>query len=541
MSFELLTEKEATGIPYLILAHSLFLNNLKKVGFLPPPYNTCLTSLHSTPTYALSFFPEKSTAIRSGNTNHLSPVKQFIMQTIHRSYFVAAALLIFSFVACKKTYEPNSEAGEVQLALRKASSGFIDNDMVMYWNDRTRVVLEAPMTPQACSRYYAMVQIAVHDAINSIKPKYERYALLHSRDKEASPDAAVASAAYHVITKLNLQGSFPVAAWYNTSLGTIPDGEAKQRGIALGEAAADAIITKRSGDNFLVANSQISLPDGTAPGAYRSTLPFSLPQHPFYLRKALDKWSTLTPFVLLSSSQFRVPPPDPVNSPEYTIDYNEVKTKGGRVGHTRTAEEEQIGKFWVENSTLGWNRMARTLITQKKMDAWRTARLFALMHTAMADASITNFESKYHYFYWRPETAIRLGDQDGNPQTVGDPTWLPGNTQAPNPQNPAFNLYTPPIPDYPSQHANYGGAAGEVMRRFFGTDNVSMSLTSTSLPNVTRHYSSLSGAIRDNSLSRIYVGYHFRKAVIEGEIQGLDVGRFVFENSFRESHDSDGN
>lgn len=463
------------------------------------------------------------------------------MQTIHRHFITAGMLLLFSFSACKKTDLKQTQTADDEPAAnaRKASAGFIENDMVMYWNDKTRIVLAAPMTPQACSRFFAMVQIAVHDAINSIKPKYERYALLNTRDKEASPDAAVASAAYHVITKLNLQGNFAVQTWYNESLNTIPDGMAKQRGIALGLAAADAIIAKRATDNFLVANRQISIPDGTTPGAYRSTLPFSLPQHPFYLRKALDQWSTLTPFVINSGAQFRVPPPYPVNSPEYTADYNEVKAKGGRVGHTRTPEEDQIGRFWVENSTLGWNRMARTLILAKKIDAWRTARLFALMHTAMVDASIANFESKYYYFYWRPETAVRLGDQDGNPQTIGDPAWLPGNTQAPNLQNPAFDIHTPPIPDYPSQHANYGGAAGDILRRFFETDNVSMTLTSTSLPNVTRHYKSLSGAIRDNSLSRIYVGYHFRKAAIEGEVQGLNIGKFVFENAFRDADDVD--
>jgi hypothetical protein len=447
-------------------------------------------------------------------------------------------MLVF-FTACKKEQQPTEDALFSESSGKKMSSGFQENDMVMYWNDKTRIVLSGNLTPQAVGRFYAMVQIAVHDALNSIKPKYETYALKGMRVKEASPDAAIASAAYHAIMKMNLQGANNVQGWFNESMATIPDGEGKQKGIALGEAAASAIVVKRASDNFTVANRQISLPDGVAPGQYRSTLPFSLPNHPFYLRKALDQWSTLTPFVLTSGSQFRADPPYPVNSPEYTVEYNEVKAKGGRVGHTRTPEEEQIGKFWVENSSFGWNRMARTVIESRKIDSWRTARLFALVHTAMCDASITNFDSKYFYFYWRPETAIRLGNDDGNPNTTGDASWLPGNTQAPNPANPAFNMYTPPIPDYPSQHANYGGAAGEVMRLFFGTDNVSMALTSTSLPNVTRNYSSFSSAIRDNSISRVYVGYHFRKAAIAGEEQGLKVGRFVYENSFRESEDED--
>lgn len=461
------------------------------------------------------------------------------MVSINRMLSTAGILLIVLINGCKKV---DLGPPEVQLPGEKSSkisTGFQENDMVMYWNEKTSVVLSSPLTPQAASRYFAMIQIAVHDALNSIKPKYEVHALENMRVKDAYPDAAIASAAYHTITKLNLQGSNKVLSWYQESLANIPDGEAKQKGIALGEAAANAIIAKRSTDNFSIANRQISIPDGVNPGEYRSTLPFSLPNHPFYLRKALDQWSTLTPFVMKSASQFRADPPDPVNSPEYTVEYNEVKTKGGQVGHTRTAEEESIGKFWVENSSFGWNRMARTVIASRKIDSWRTARLFALIHTAMADASISNFDSKYFYFYWRPETAIRLGDQDGNPNTVGDPTWLPGNTQAPNPANPAFNLYTPPIPDYPSQHANYGGAAGEVMILFFETDQVAMALTSTSLPNVTRNYTSFSQAIRDNSLSRIYVGYHFRKAVIAGEIQGVQIGRFVFENSFRETEDKE--
>jgi hypothetical protein len=458
-----------------------------------------------------------------------------IMLTFKRSLLPAVALVIAIFGSCnKQAREPEVSLTETA---RKASAGFQENDMVMFWNDKTRIVLGGPLTPQAVSRYYAMVQIAVHDALNSIKPKYETYALNNLREKGASAEAAVASAAFHAITKMGLQGSQNVQGWYNESLGMIPDGEAKQKGITLGEAAADAIIAKRASDNFAVANRQISLPDGVIPGAYRSTLPFSIQLHPAYLRKALDQWATLTPFVMTSGSQFRVDPPYPVNSAEYTANYNEVKAKGARIGHTRTADEEEIGKFWVENSSFGWNRMVRSLISARKMDAWRTARLLALVHTSMADASIANFESKYYYFYWRPETAIRVGDQDGNANTVGDPTWLPSNTQAPNPSNPAFNMYTPPIPDYPSQHANYGGAAGEVIRLFLQTNEVSMSLTSTSLPNTTRYYSTISKAIRDNSLSRIYVGYHFRKAVDAGEDQGLKVGRYIFEHSFRDADD----
>lgn len=177
------------------------------------------------------------------------------------------------------------------------------------------------------------------------------------------------------------------------------------------------------------------------------------------------------------------------------------------------------------------------MILGKKMDAWKTARLLALMHTAMADGTLPNFESKYYYFYWRPETAIRLGDSDGNPATVGDPTWLPSYTEIPHPVNPALNTNTPPIPEYPSAHANFGAAAGEALRLFFGSDVISVDLTSLTAPGITRHYSSLFTAIRENSLSRIYVGYHFRKAVDAGEAQGIQVANYVFHHAFREEGD----
>lgn len=449
------------------------------------------------------------------------------------AYFTLLVMTLLG--ACKKSDLPPTEA-PLDAASKKISTGFAENDAVLLWNKNTSTVLTgAPMSPPAQSRFFAMVQIAVHDALNSIKPKYERFALTDTRDPFAATDAAVASAAYHTITLLKLERHFAVQDWYNDFLSKIPDGESKQRGIALGLAAAHAIINKRSTDNYEIARRQIALPDGIQPGEYRSTLPFSNSPNPLKL-KALDQWSTLTPFVIESSTQFRVEPPYAVTSAEYAADYNEVKMKGGRALHTRTAEEDEIGRFWVERSSIGWNRFARLMIGNIKMDAWKTARLLALVHTAMADGTITNFESKYHYFYWRPETAIRMGDIDSNPATTKDAGWLPGYLEIPNP-DPAMNVYTPPLPEYPSLHAAYGGAAGEVLRLFFGRDNISVDMTSLTAPDITRHYSSLSTAIRHNSLSRIYVGYHFRKAVIAGEEQGIDVANYVFHNAFREEGD----
>lgn len=431
--------------------------------------------------------------------------------------------------SCKKADFPGNGQGG-----KKAEHGFAENNMVLYWNEKASMVLTGSFTPPAQARHFAMMQIAVHDALNAIKPKYERYALKNVRDQFASIDAAVASAAYHTLIKMKVEGSHPVGDWYEESLSLVPNGESKAKGIALGIAAADAIVNARGTDNFLEANKQLPGDDGVVPGAYRSTLPFS---NPGALKiKALHQWGTLMkPFVIQSNSQFRPEAPYPVSSAAYVTDYNEVKEKGGRVGHTRTANETEIGVFWLERSSIGWNRFARNMISSRKMDAWKTARVLALMHTAMADGITACFEAKYYYFYWRPETAIRLGDNDGNELTIGDAAWLPSNTEGPNPNNPLANVYTPPIPDYPSAHANFGGAAGEVLRLFFQTDAISVNQASLTMPGVVRKYTTISNAIRENSLSRIYVGYHFRKAVMAGEEQGVEIAHYVFNNAFRES------
>jgi hypothetical protein len=447
---------------------------------------------------------------------------------------MASLVLMLFMVSCQKeTGTTNNQVPGIDQLNRKANPGFAENDMVMYWNAKTQTVLEGPYNPPSTSRYFTMIQIAVHDALNSIKPKFETYALKNHRDKLADPDAAVASAAYWTIKLLGLQQSLPLETWYTESIGTVPAGPAKLSGIALGKKAAEAIIAKRATDNYETVNVMTPGPDGTEPGQYRSTLPWSNTGMPKI--KALQQWGTqLTPFATQSHGQFRPDAPHPVNSSQYTVEYNEVKSKGGAENHTRTPQETEIGVFWVEKSAIGWNRLSRNVIANKKMDAWKTARMLALVHTAMTDAVSGCFEAKYHYKYWRPETAIRSGSADGNNATEGDAGWLPSYIEIP-----AAGAYTPPLPEYPSAHASFGGAAAEVLKLLLGSDAISINMTSGTLQGVTRHYSSLSDAARDNSLSRIYVGYHFRYACLKGEEQGREIGAYVFNNSFRDNDNED--
>jgi hypothetical protein len=407
----------------------------------------------------------------------------------------------------------------------------------MYWNDKVATVLSAPMNPPTRARYFAIIQIAVHDALNNIKPKYQHYAL-NEREQFASPDAAVASAAYWAIKGLNRQGTFPVDSWYNESLATIPDGESKELGKTLGQHAAEAIIANRANDGFtqVIISSMIPA-DGDDPGEYRSTLPSANPALNLPHLKNIPNWGTvLRPFVVITNDQFRPAGPYPVNTETYTQDYNEVKSKGAMIAHARTVEESEIAVFWADMPSFIWNRLARNIINAKKMDAWKTARLFALLHTAMADGINSNLESKYHFYYWRPETAIRLADNDGNPNTAGDPGWLPSVIEVPS-ASPIMHRYSPPLPEYPSSYSMFGGAAVEVLKLFFESNELSFDLTSLNLPNVTRHYSSLSQAAKDNSLGKIYAGWYFRKAVLDGEEMGRNIGSYVFNHSFRESGD----
>ena len=384
-----------------------------------------------------------------------------------------------------------------------------------------------------------MVNIAMHDALNNIVPKYKTDALQNARDKDANPDAAVAKAAHDVIAfffgKLNPPAFVtpqPVQDYIGNlltqSLSTIQDGVAKEKGLTLGTAAAQAIIQKRNNDG--IANAMFPVTEGTQPGQYRFYFPFTVP--PFQLPPPFTGfydspgWGDVTTFGLNNSTQFSVPAPYAINSADYTADYNEIKRLGcvtctGVNG--RTQDQEDIAKFWVESSPFGWNKIARSIIAQKNMDAWQVARLLALLQMTEADAYIACLKAKMIHFFWRPVSAIHLGNTDGNLNTVGDDNWE------------VLVFPTPPVADHPSAHATAGGAGAELLKQFFGKDGFSFSLQSTSLPNHTRSFTSLSQAARENSLSRIYVGYHFRKACDDGEALGRSIGGWIAANALGEN------
>ena len=357
--------------------------------------------------------------------------------------------------------------------------------------------------PMGQSRTLAIVQAAIHDALNAIDHRYESYTPGLADARGASVDAAVAAAAHDVLVAQVPDQAAQVEEAYTRALAAIHDGAAKAGGIAVGQASAAANMLRRKDDGSAQAAEPAFVPR-SGPGEYQFTPPFNF--------AALPGWGRVQPFVIELRAH-RVDGPDKLTSVQYARDFDYLKAIGRIDSKVRTAEQSQIAQFWYEDSPLGWNRIASTAIKQQRLDNWQAARVLALMNFALADGYIAGFEAKYHFRFWRPETAIRAAATDGNRATEPDPEWKP------------FQI-TPPVPDYPSTHTVVGWAAAEVLISVFG-DRVHYSADSLTLPGVTREFEGFSAAAEENGQSRIYAGIHFAHAVKDGRQQGRGIGRSV--------------
>jgi hypothetical protein len=411
--------------------------------------------------------------------------------------------------------------------------------------------------PGRSSRAMAIVHIAMFDAINSVSGKYRTYTHLHAH-RQASMDAAIVQAAHDTLASLYPSQASKFDSLQAEDLKSIHDSRsAKNHGIEVGKAAAEAILGLRANDGSQVPDPQLGV------GFFPSPRPGMWRQDPVsQLTVALGaRWGDVQPFVLSSSSQFRAPVPPALTSPEYTEAFNEVSGIGGDgIGTltTRTAEQTQIGIFWAYDGTPSlcapprlYNQITVAIADQMgtSSNVEQFSRLLALVNVAMADAGIAIWESKYFYQYWRPITGIRESDAgtgptglgDGNPATAGDPAWSPLGA-------PASNLvavnFTPPFPSYPSGHAGFGGALFQTLRHFYGTDNIAFSFMSDEFNGVTkdhsgvvrpiviRNFSSFSQGEEENGQSRIYLGIHWRFDKTEAIAQGRNVADWVFEHAF---------
>ena len=399
-------------------------------------------------------------------------------------------------------------------------------DEVTSWNEITMTAIGANGQNNIVStRTLAMVQAAVHDALNAIDRRYDAYYFEGPADPAASPDAAVAAAAHTVL--VGVVSSYGTAAQkgaalalvdqaYATSLARVTDAAARNKGVAVGRAAGAAIVTLRKDDG---ATRDAPYTPGVGPGKWRPH-PNPVPANPpianpdlarGYAPSAVPNWGNVTPFTLLSAAQYWLPGPPALTSSTYARDYDEVKNVGGKVSTARTPEQTEIARFWFEGPGL-WNSIARSVADARKLDARDSARLLALMNLAMADAYIAGFKIRYVYDLWRPVTAIREGDNDGNDATVGDPTW-------------DSHQNTPAVSDYPSTQSTFSAAAAVVLAKLLGTDQQSFTITSGKpFEGIRRSFTSFSQAARESADSRIYAGIHFRSACEDGLALGQKVG-----------------
>jgi hypothetical protein len=380
------------------------------------------------------------------------------------------------------------------------------------------------------ARALAIMDGAVYDSVNAVSPTHIVFhvdARAFPGAATASADAAAAQAAHDVAYALYTQPADRARfdELLTTHLAEVPDGQAETDGIALGQYVAAQMLAWRANDH---SGDTVIYTPGTGPGVWQPTPrpnptppPAELPGLP----AATPQWPSVTPFALASGDQFRPGPPPALTSADYTAAYLEVKALGGNgttTPSTRTPEQTEIAFFWaglgVSNSGIGiWNQITQTVAVAHHLSLAENARLFAEVNVASADAFIASFDAKYTYNFWRPVTAIRAADTDGNPDTVADSTWTPLIT-------------TPNHPSFISNHSTQSRAAAEALAAFFGTDHVSFTAT---WAGVERSFNKFTDAAKEAGKSRIYAGIHWSYDCAIGEQVGRKVGQYVADHFFQ--------
>jgi hypothetical protein len=383
-------------------------------------------------------------------------------------------------------------------------------DVVIDWNATATSVLLAG-SPPVTGIHLAIVHAAIYDAVNAIDRRREALGVSPSVPTlGASREAAVASAAYNVLKVLFPAQTATLDVAYSQSLQKVPDGLAEARGVVIGEQVAAGWIALRDGDGRY---SSVPYTFGSGPGVYQATPPaFGSPVNTFMLG--------VKPFTLERSSQFRAYGPPDLTSARYAADLEMVRTLGSAASTKRTAGETEIGRFHTENPNTFWARNLRDFAAAKRLDVADSARLFAVLFVGMSDAVQACFDSKYHFNFWRPMTAIAAADTDGNPATVPDPSWTP-------------LAVTPPHPEYPAAHGCVAGLVAETLTRFFGERHLKMTFTSTAPGSVPHVFYGTDDLVEEIIVARVYGGMHFPTSVVHGATLGRQVARWIDDNYFR--------
>ena len=366
--------------------------------------------------------------------------------------------------------------------------------------------------------YFAYVDVAMYDAVNSIDELFQPFAVNVHAPRGASKDAAAASAAHDVLTHYFPAQAATFDAALANSLAAVPDGESKTDGINVGKAVAAQWLTLRAGDGL---EAVIVYTPGHGPGIWEPapTYPAPPPNTP---PAPVGVWMTqFKPFAMHSADQFlaEVRPPLALTSEAWARDFNRTKDYGAHNSVVRTTSQTEIGLFWTDNAAAQYSRAFRGLIASQGLDTAAAARLAAMYSVAASDAGTACMNAKYHFAFWRPYTAIHDADTDGNPGTAADPNWIP-------------LAVTPGHPEYPANHGCVTEAVMDAMTEFFETDEIPFSVTST-VTGTTHSFDSFEQVVSEVDNARIYGGMHFHHSVKEGNRLGRMVTEFVLKHHFR--------
>ncbi|RZJ04897.1 MAG: PA-phosphatase [Rubrivivax sp.] len=371
-------------------------------------------------------------------------------------------------------------------------------DAVTDWNVKCgELITEAKLGTPPAVRVMALVQTAALQAVDA------------AQRQGVSAEAAVAAAHRVVLTKLMPTQQTAIDAAYQAALGRVPDSDARTHGVAAGEAAAQALLARRASDGAATPETYRPV---TTPGAYVPTAPAAVPQ-----------WATRTPWLMVNAAQFRPAPPPALNSARWARDFDEVRDFGGKVSNRRTAEQTDVARFWDYSLPAIYHGVVQSVAQQPQRDLARNARLFAAVAQAMDDALIAVFDAKYHHLFWRPVTAIRNGDVDGNDATTRDASWV-------------SLIDSPMHPEYPSGHSILAASVATVIDgETKGQPTTPLSTTSITGKGGKRQWQSTDAFVREVSDARIHGGIHFRSATDAAEAMGRRIGELAVKQVLQPS------
>lgn len=374
-------------------------------------------------------------------------------------------------------------------------------NVVTDWDEMAVTFIQPRMVPPVAYRAMAIMHIAMFDAVNTIEPVYRPYQAQLPAPPDTSKDAAAAAAAGAVLTKLLPDAAPDIQAALTSYLAAIPESDAKSNGIKLGDAVAAKILEARAND------------EASAPDAYRPVTTAGV-----YIPTPLtvaSQWPTLKPFAMTSPSQFRPKPPIALESEQWAKDYNEIKELGEKNSSKRSARQTEDARFWLMTGPRSTHPLERQIIIQKEMSVIESARFMAVIAAAEADAMIAVMDAKYKYAFWRPITAIRNGDIDGNAATEREATWQPIDN-------------TPMHPEYPCAHCIVSSALASAIEAMLDTADIpEVAMTSTTAPGVTHRWTNLRAYADEVAAARIVAGFHYRFSNVVGQDMGRQIGAYT--------------